>query len=127
MSEKNLNEALRGVRPKRLVRGVDGMTVGQTRGLLKPALASHREHMLKGLRTEAVRRVEIPKTDGGGMRKLGILPVGSIHPASGDAGLQRRWDPTFFAITATGSGGDGRLITQWHRRSSTRRRLRLVR
>src|SRR5215471_14710273 len=45
---------------------------------------------------QPVRRVEIPKPDGGGVRKLGIPPVLDrfIQQAVMQV-LQRRWDPTF--------------------------------
>jgi RNA-directed DNA polymerase len=81
----NLKEALRQVRSNKGSAGVDGMTVDQLGGYLKQRWPAIREQLLNGTyEPKPVRRVEIPKPDGGGVRKLGIPTV-----------LQRRWNPTF--------------------------------
>jgi RNA-directed DNA polymerase len=52
--------------------GIDGMTVGDLSGYLKQHWPSIREQLLRGTyQPQPVRRVEIPKPDGG-VRKLGI-------------------------------------------------------
>src|SRR5438309_8038963 len=72
------------------------MTVEQLPGYLKEEWPDIREQMLSGnYRPQPVRRVEIPKPDGG-VRKLGIPTVLDrlIQQAVMQV-LQRRWDPTF--------------------------------
>ena len=76
--------------------GVDGMTVGGISDYLKRHWPAIREQLLSGTyEPKPVRRVEIPKPDGG-VRKLGIPTVldRSIQQAVLQV-LQRRWDPTF--------------------------------
>jgi group II intron maturase len=69
----NLLEALRRVKGNKGSAGIDGMTVGQLSGYLKEHWLTIREQLLNGTYTpQPVRRVEIEKPDGGGMRKLGI-------------------------------------------------------
>src|SRR6266403_846170 len=89
----NLKEALRQVRGNKGSAGVDRMTVDQLGGYLKQHWLSIREQLLNGTyEPKPVRRVEIPKPDGGGVRKLGIPTVldrfvqQALCPASGDAG-----------------------------------------
>jgi RNA-directed DNA polymerase len=85
---ENLLEALRRVKGNKGSAGIDGMTVGQLSGYLKEHWLTIREQLLNGTyKPQPVRRVEIEKPDGGGMRKLGI-PTNArpISPASGDAG-----------------------------------------
>ena len=54
-----------------------GMTVGEITGYLKQHWPAIREQLLNGTyEPKPVRRVEIPKPDGGGVRKLGI-PFGA--------------------------------------------------
>jgi len=58
--------------------GVDGMTVLELPEFLKQHWPTIREQLLRGTyQPQPVRRVEIPKPDGGGMRKLGIPTVTS--------------------------------------------------
>jgi RNA-directed DNA polymerase len=71
----NLMRALRQVEQNRGAAGVDGMTVAE----LRPYLQTHGEGLREGLLEETyepqpVRRVEIPKPDGG-KRQLGIATV----------------------------------------------------
>src|SRR6202790_684588 len=76
--------------------GIDGMTVGDLSGYLKQHWSRIREQLLRGTyQPQPVRRVEIPKPDGG-VRKLGIPTVLDrlIQQAVMQV-LQRRWDPTF--------------------------------
>jgi len=116
---ENLKKALRRVKANKGSAGVDGMTVGKITGYLKQHWPAIREQLLNGTyEPKPVRRVEIPKPDGGGVRKLGIPSVLDrfIQQAVTQV-LQRRWDGRF-PITATGSGRGGRLIKRWHRRSS---------
>src|SRR6266498_1632685 len=93
----NLKEALRQVRSNKGSACVDGMTVDQLGGYLKQHWPAIREQLLNGTyEPKPVRRVEIPKPDGGGVRKLGIPTVLDrfIQQAVMQV-LQRRWDPTF--------------------------------
>ena len=93
----NLKEALRQVRSNKGSAGVDRMTVDQLGDYLKQHWPDIREQLLNGTyEPKPVRRVEIPKPDGGGVRKLGIPTVLDrfVQQAAMQA-LQRRWNPTF--------------------------------
>src|SRR5713101_1648730 len=93
----NLKEALRRVKANKGSPGVDGMTVGGITGYLKQHWPAIREQLLQGTyEPQPVRRVEIPKPDGGGVRKLGIPSVLDrfIQQAVMQV-LQRQWDWTF--------------------------------
>ena len=93
---ENLKEALRRVRANKGSAGVDGMTVGGITDYLKQHWPAIREQLLNGTyEPRPVRRVEIPKPDGG-VRKLGIPTVLDrlIQQAVMQV-LQRRWDRTF--------------------------------
>jgi len=93
---ENLKEALRRVKANKGSAGVDGMTVGGITDYLKQHWTAIREQLLSGTyEPKPVRRVEIPKPDGG-VRKLGIPTVLDrfIQQAVMQV-LQRRWDRTF--------------------------------
>lgn len=92
----NLQEALRRVKANKGSPGIDGRTVGQLSGYLKQHWPAIREQLLTGTyRPQPVRRVAIPKPDGG-VRTLGIPTVLDrfIQHAVLQV-LQRQWDPTF--------------------------------
>src|SRR5215471_18568890 len=94
---ENLKEALRQVKANQGSAGVDGMTVGGITDYLKQHWPTIRERLLNGTyEPQPVRRVEIPKPDGGGVRKLGIPSVLDrfIQQAVLQV-LQKRWDRTF--------------------------------
>src|ERR1700687_830849 len=94
---ENLKAALRQVKANKGSAGVDGMTVGEITGYLKQHWPAIREQLLNGTyEPKPVRRVEIPKPDGGGVRKLGIPSVLDrfIQQAVSQV-LQRQWDRTF--------------------------------
>src|ERR1700676_5496372 len=93
----NLKEALRQVTGNKGSAGVDRMTVDQLGDYLKQHWPAIREQLLNGTyKPKPVRRVEIPKPDGGGVRKLGIPTVLDrfIQQAVMQV-LQRHWNPTF--------------------------------
>src|SRR5213083_1499637 len=93
---ENLKEALRQVKGNKGSAGVDGITVNQLTDYLKQHWPVIREELQNGTYTpQSVRRVEIPKPDGG-VRKLGIPTVLDrfIQQAVMQA-LQRSWDGTF--------------------------------
>src|SRR5207302_9192528 len=93
---ENLKQALQQVKANKGSAGVDGMTVGGITDYLKQHWPAIREQLLSGTyEPKPVRRVEIPKPDGG-VRKLGIPTVLDrlIQQAVMQV-LQRRWDPTF--------------------------------
>jgi RNA-directed DNA polymerase len=93
---ENLKGALRQVKANKGSAGVDGMTVGGITDYLKQHWPAIREQLLNGTyEPKPVRRVEIPKPDGG-VRKLGIPTVLDrfIQQAVMQV-LQRRWDRTF--------------------------------
>ena len=94
---ENLKQALKRVKANKGAPGVDGMTVQALPAYLREHWPTIRASLLEGnYEPQPVRRVEIPKPDGGGVRKLGI-------PAALDRFvqqavlqvLQRQWDPTF--------------------------------
>ena len=77
--------------------GVDGMTIDEITEYLKQHWPAIREQLLSGTyEPKPVRRVEIPKPDGLGVRKLGLPTVLDrfIQQAVMQV-LQKRWDPTF--------------------------------
>ena len=93
---ENLKEALRRVKANQGSAGVDGMTVGGISDYLKQHWPAIREQLLNGTyEPRPVRRVEIPKPDGG-VRKLGIPTVLDrfIQQAVLQV-LQKQWDRTF--------------------------------
>ena len=94
---ENLLEALRRVKANKGSAGIDGMTVGQLSGYLKEHWPTIREQLLNGTYgPQPVRRVEIEKPDGGGMRKLGIpTTLDRFLQQAVMQVLQRQWDPTF--------------------------------
>src|SRR5450631_4254942 len=94
---ENLKAAMRRVKANKGSPGVDGMTVIGIKDYLKEHGPAIREQLLNGTyEPQPVRRVEIRKPDGGGMRKLGIPTVLDrlIQQAVMQV-LQRRWDRTF--------------------------------
>src|SRR6476646_1839139 len=92
----NLKEALRQVKGNKGSAGVDRMTVDQLGNYLKQHWSAIREQLLNGTyEPKPVRRVEIPKPDGG-MRKLGIpTALDRFIQQAVMQVLQKRWDPTF--------------------------------
>jgi len=93
---ENLKEALRRVKANKGSGGVDGMTIDGITDYLKQHWPAIRERLLNGTyEPKPVRRVEIPKPDGG-VRKLGIPTVLDrfIQQAVMQV-LQRKWDRTF--------------------------------
>jgi RNA-directed DNA polymerase len=93
---ENCKRALARVKANKGTAGVDGMTVQQLPGFLKQHWPAIREQLLNGTyEPQPVKRVEIPKPDGG-KRKLGIPTVLDrfIQQAVMQV-LQDRWDRTF--------------------------------
>ena len=75
LDRDNLNKAYKRVKANKGVSGVDGMTINEA----LPWLKEHRDELIESIRNgkykpSPVRRVEIPK-DNGGVRKLGIPTV----------------------------------------------------
>jgi RNA-directed DNA polymerase len=94
---ENCKQALARVKANKGSPGVDGMTVHELPEFLQQHWPTIREQLLSGTyKPQPVRRVEIPKPDGGGVRKLGIPSVLDrfIQQAVMQV-LQRKWDPTF--------------------------------
>src|SRR5579871_1021042 len=93
---ENCKQALKRVKANKGSAGVDGMTGQQVPEFLKQHWPAIREQLLSGTyKPQPVRRVEIPKPDGG-VRKLGIPTVLDrfIQQAVMQV-LQSRWDRTF--------------------------------
>jgi RNA-directed DNA polymerase len=94
---ENLKEALQRVKGNKGSPGIDGMTVDELPGYLQQHWLEIREQLLNGTyKPQPVRRVEIEKPDGGGMRKLGIpTTLDRLVQQAVMQVLQRQWDPTF--------------------------------
>ncbi len=92
----NLKQALQRVVSNQGAAGVDGMRVEELKPYLKQHWGKLREQLLKGsYEPQPVRRVEIPKADGG-KRKLGIpTAVDRFLQQAVLQVLQREWDQTF--------------------------------
>ena len=96
VERENLRDALQRVKTNKGSAGVDGMTIGGITDYLKQHWPDIRAQLLNGTyEPQPVRRVEIPKPDGG-VRQLGIPTVLDrfIQQAVLQV-LQRRWDRTF--------------------------------
>jgi RNA-directed DNA polymerase len=93
---ENLKKALRRVKQNKGSPGIDGMTVNKLPGYLRQHWPDIRDQLLAGCyRPQPVKRVEIPKPDGG-VRKLGIPTVRDrfVQQAALQV-LQKYWDKTF--------------------------------
>ena len=92
----NLERAWQRVRENKGGPGVDGMTIDEAVGYLREHWPVLRDQLLQGTyQPQPVRRVEIPKPDGG-VRKLGIpCVVDRLIQQALLQVLQKRWDPTF--------------------------------
>jgi RNA-directed DNA polymerase len=95
-SRENLWKALTRVQANKGSAGVDGMTVHQLPDYLKEHWPAIRGRLLQGVyKPQPVKRVEIPKPDGG-VRKLGIPTVLDRFTQQAVLQvLQAQWDPTF--------------------------------
>jgi len=93
---ENCKQALARVKANKGSPGVDGMRVRELPGYLKQHWPVIREQLLSGTyKPQPVRRVEIPKPDGG-VRKLGVPTVLDRYLQQAVMQvLQSRWDRTF--------------------------------
>ncbi len=94
---ENCKQALQRVKANKGSPGVDGMTADELAAYLKQHGLEIGEQLRNGTyQPQPVRRVEIPKPDGQGVRKLGIPCVLDrfVQQAVLQV-LQKRWDPTF--------------------------------
>jgi len=123
---ENRREAMKRVRANQGSPGIDGMTVDELPEHLGQHWPAIREQLLSGTyEPKPVKRVEIPKPDGG-VRKLGIPTVlDRFVQQAVQQVLQKQWDPTSgtdlqtdFPNTATVFDRSGRPTRRWHRRSS---------
>ena len=120
---ENCKQALARVKANKGSPGVDGMTVYELLGYLKQHWPAIREQLWSGTyQPQPVKRVEIPKPDGG-VRKLGIPTVLDrfVQQAVMQV-LQRRWDRTFFrtqlwvsprAVASSGGGTGAAVYRRW--------------
>ena len=97
LDRNNLNRAYKRVKRNHGAAGIDGMTVEEA----LPWLREHRDELLQSIRDGSyrpspVRRKEIPKPDGKGVRKLGIPTViDRIIQQAIAQKLQQIWEPLF--------------------------------
>jgi RNA-directed DNA polymerase len=93
---ENLEIAWKRVRENKGSPGVDGLTIDDTVDYLREHWPAIRNQLLGGTyQPQPVKRVEIPKPDGG-VRKLGVpCVVDRLIQQALLQVLQKRWDPTF--------------------------------
>jgi RNA-directed DNA polymerase len=91
----NVELAWKRVRANQGSPGVDGMTIDAALDFLRGHWSTIREQLLQGTyQPKPVKRVEIPKPDGG-VRKLGVpCVVDRLIQQALLQVLQKRWDPT---------------------------------
>ena len=95
-NRENLVRAWKRVRRNKGSPGVDGMTIDDARDYLREHWPDIRSQLLDGAyQPQPVKRVEIPKPDGG-VRKLGVpCVVDRLIQQALLQVLQGQWDPTF--------------------------------
>src|SRR5215469_8776877 len=95
-NRENLVRAWKRVRRNKGSPGVDGMAIDDARDYLREHWPSIRSQLLSGTyEPQPVKRVEIPKPDGG-VRKLGVpCVVDRLIQQALLQVLQEQWDPTF--------------------------------
>ncbi len=95
-NRENLERAWKRVRSNKGGPGVDGMTIDSAKAHLREHWPNIRSQLLEGTyQPLPVKRVEIPKPDGG-VRKLGVpCVVDRLIQQAMLQVLQDRWDPTF--------------------------------
>jgi RNA-directed DNA polymerase len=95
-ARENCLQALKRVKSNKGSAGIDGMTVGELSGYLKEHWPAIREQLLSGTyKPQPVRRVEIPKPDGG-VRQLGIpTALDRMVQQAVMQVLQGKWDAGF--------------------------------
>ena len=95
-SRENLETAWKRVRRNKGSPGVDGMTIDAAKDYLREQWPNIRSRLLGGTyQPLPVKRVEIPKPDGG-IRKLGVpCVVDRLIQQALLQVLQKLWDPTF--------------------------------
>lgn len=121
LERRNLAKALKRVEENRGAAGVDGMTVKELRQHLQEHWAELRERLLWGnYEPKPVRRVEIPKPDGG-VRKLGIPTVLDRFIQRRCCKRSRRALTASFRSLATGSDLGGGHMMRWMRPGATSR------
>src|SRR5271165_511202 len=93
---ENLERAWKRVRSNKGSPGVDGMTIDAAKDYLREHWPNIRAQLLEGTyQPQPVKRVEIPKPDGG-IRKLGVpCVVDRLIQQAMLQVFQERWDPTF--------------------------------
>jgi RNA-directed DNA polymerase len=93
---ENLQSAWKRVQRNQGSPGVDGMTIDDAKIYLREHWPSIRSRLLHGTyQPQPVKRVEIPKPDGG-VRKLGVpCVVDRLIQQAVLQVLQEQWDPTF--------------------------------
>jgi RNA-directed DNA polymerase len=76
VNDYNIQEAIKKVISNKGAPGVDGVTTKEIEGILQKQWPKIKQEILDGkYRPNPVRRVEIPKPDGNGVRKLGIPTI----------------------------------------------------
>ena len=124
---ENLREAWKRVKANKGSAGVDGITIDGLTDYLKQHGPAIREQLLNGTyEPKPVRRVEIPKPDGG-MRKLGIPTVLDRLIQQAVTQVLQKGGTRRFPNTAMDSGRGGRLSRRGTGAAVCRRRPRLVR
>jgi RNA-directed DNA polymerase len=112
-SRENLETAWKRVRSNKGGPGVDGMTIDDAKGYLREHWPSIRSQLLEGTyQPQPVKRVEIPKPDGG-VRKLGVpCVVDRLIQQALLQVLQEQWGTRRSRSTATASARDALPIRQ---------------
>ena len=118
-NRENLVRAWKRVRQNKGGPGVDGMTIDDAKDYLREHWPSIRSQLLAGTyQPQPVKRVEIPKPDGG-VRKLGVPCV--VDRLIQQALLQffRSNGTRRFPSIATASDRDAPPIRPWPKRNNT--------
>jgi RNA-directed DNA polymerase len=76
VNDYNMKEAMKAVIRNKGAPGIDGITTEEIKGVMQKQWPKIKQDILEGkYRPNPVKRVEIPKPDGSGVRKLGIPTV----------------------------------------------------